>query len=201
MIQPPGPNGALTRRGLQLEYATLGWNVVGVVLVLLSAYHARSVALASFGIDSLIEIFASVVVIWQLKSIKKDQEQRAERLIGVAFLLLAAYIAAQATVVLAADFHPGTSPLGIAWLAATTVAMFLLAWGKGQTGRALGNPVLLKESRVTIVDGILAVSVLVGITLNALFGAWWADPLAGFIIMFYGVREGVEALRLRAGSA
>ncbi len=178
-----------------LEYVTLAWNVVGCWIVLGAAYAARSVALVGFGIDSVIEIFASVIVVWQLKAIKKDQEQLAERLIGVAFLLLAIYIALQSAIVLYAGFHPKTSSLGIIWLTLTVLAMLLLAHGKGQTGKALGNPVLQREARVTAIDGVLAGTVLMGIALNALFGLWWADPLAALVIVYYGVREGGAALR------
>jgi len=163
--------------------------------VLGAAYAARSVALAGFGIDSVIEIVASVIVVWQLKAIKKDQEQLAERLIGVAFLLLAVYIAVQSAIVLSAGFHPRTSRLGIVWLALTLIAMLFLAYGRGRTGKALGNPVLRREARVTAVDGMLAGAVLIGIALNALFGLWWADPLAALVIVYYGVKEGNAALR------
>jgi divalent metal cation (Fe/Co/Zn/Cd) transporter len=186
---------ALTQRGLALEYATLGWNVVGCWIVLGAAYAAGSVALAGFGIDSVIEIFASMVVVWQLKAINTEKEHLAERLIGLAFLLLAAYIAVQSGIVLLIHFHPRTSSVGIVWLALTFVVMMLLAYGKGRTGRALDNPVLQKESKVTVVDGILAGSVLVGIVLNALFSLWWADPLAAFVVVIYGLREGVIALK------
>jgi divalent metal cation (Fe/Co/Zn/Cd) transporter len=185
----------LTRRGLLLEYATLGWNVVGCWIVLISAYLARSVALAGFGIDSVIEIFASLVVVWQLKAINKDTEELAERLIGIAFFLLAAYLAVQSIVVLLAGFHPHTSPVGIAWLVLTAAAMFSLAYGKGRAGAALGNPVLQKESKVTVVDGLLAVAVLIGLVLDAALGWWWADPLAAFVIVYYGVREGAATFR------
>jgi divalent metal cation (Fe/Co/Zn/Cd) transporter len=189
---------ALTHRGLALEYATLGWNLVGCWIVLGAAYAAHSVALAGFGIDSVIEIFASVIVVWQLKAINKDREHLAERLIGIAFLLLAVYITVQSTIVLLTHFHPKTSLLGIIWLALTCVAMMMLAYGKSRIGRALGNPVLLKESKVTVVDGVLAGSVLIGIALNALFGLWWADPLAAFVIVYYGFREGYTAFRITA---
>ncbi len=174
---------------------TLAWNVVGCWIVLGAAYAARSVALAGFGIDSVIEIFASVIVVWQLKAIKKDQEQFAERLIGVAFLLLAIYVALQSAIVLYAGFHPRTSSLGMVWLALTVLAMLLLANGKGRIGKSLGNPVLQREAKVTAVDGMLAGSVLSGIALNALFGWWWADPLAALVIVYYGIREGYAALR------
>jgi divalent metal cation (Fe/Co/Zn/Cd) transporter len=197
MTSPSRQDGtaALIQRGLHLEYATLGWNLVGCWIVLVSAVAAKSVALAGFGIDSVIEIFASLIVVWQLKSINTNKEALAERMIGIAFLVLAAYIAVQSVIALLARLHPATSPIGIAWLALTAAAMFLLAYGKGKTGRALGNPVLLKESGVTVVDGFLAVAVLLGLVLDALFGWWWADPLAAFVIVYYGAREGVAALR------
>lgn len=185
----------LIQRGLVLEYATLGWNLAGCWIVLGAAYAARSVALVGFGIDSVIEIFASVIVVWQLKAINKDREHVAERLIGIAFLLLAVYIAVQSVIVLLAHYHPKTSILGIVWLTLTAVAMLLLAYGKRRTGHALGNPVLQKESKVTVVDGMLAGSVLIGITLNAEYGWWWADPLAALVIVFYGLKEGYTTLR------
>jgi len=148
----------LIHRGLLLEYATLGWNVVGCLVVFFAAYTARSIALAGFGIDSVIEIFASVVVVWQLKSINKDKERFAEHLIGIAFLLLALYIGIQSGIALFTRFHPGSSPLGMAWLAFTAVAMLALAYGKGKVGKAFNNPVLRKESKVTVIDGLLAIT-------------------------------------------
>jgi divalent metal cation (Fe/Co/Zn/Cd) transporter len=151
--------------------------------------RARSVALAGFGLDSLVEIGASTVVLWELYGRGADRQRRALRLIGVAFIALAVYIAAQSTIVLVAAYHPEHSPVGIAWCAVTAAVMFALARGKARTGAALANPVLTTEGRVTLVDAFLATSVLVGLTLNAAFGAWWADPLAGFVIVFYGIRE------------
>ena len=185
----------LLRRGLLLEYATLAWNVVGSVVVLWSAVAARSVALAGFGLDSLIEILASIVVVWHLRRVEVPaRERRALRIIGIAFLALAAYIAAQSLYVLVSESQPRDSLLGIAWLAATAVGMFLLAAGKSRTGRLLGNRVLLTEARVTVIDGLLAVAVLGGLILNAAAGLWWADPAAAFVIVYYGVREGRQAL-------
>jgi divalent metal cation (Fe/Co/Zn/Cd) transporter len=185
----------LVHRGLALEYATLGWNVVGSVIVLAAAVLAQSVALAGFGLDSLIEIVASLVVVWQLRGIAQAREARALRIIGSAFLLLAAYIAAQSSYVLATGFRPHHSLVGIVWLAFTLAAMLALAWGKHRTGRALANRVLETEARVTLVDGYLAAAVLAGLVLNATLGWWWADPLAGLVIVFYGAREGWAALR------
>lgn len=186
---------ALLRRGLRLEYATLGWNVVGLAVLAATAIAARSVALAGFGLDSLIEIGASVVVVWELSGSDPARERRALRLIGVAFLALASYLAVQASVVLAVHHHAAQSPVGIAWTGASALVMFALAAGKARTGRALDNPVLISEGRVTFVDGLLACAVLAGLVLNAMLGWWWADPLAGLVIVVYGVREGSAALR------
>jgi divalent metal cation (Fe/Co/Zn/Cd) transporter len=183
----------LRSRGLQLEYATLAWNVVGTPLLMVAASRAGSAALAGFGLDSLIEIFASVVVVWQLKGVAEAREQRALRLIGSAFFLLATYVLCQSAWTLVIQSHPTPSPLGMAWLAITVLAMALLAWGKLVTGRALGSVVLRSEARVTLIDAALAAVVLVGVGFNALADLWWADPLAGLVIVYYGFREGREA--------
>jgi divalent metal cation (Fe/Co/Zn/Cd) transporter len=184
----------LLRRGRLLESATLGWNVVGVFVLAVAAIEARSVALAGFGLDSLIEIGASTVVLWELADIAKERRNRAMRLIGFAFVGLAVYLAIQSTVVLALGFHPRHSPLGIAWTGVTAGVMFALAAGKSKTGTALRNPVLIAEGRITMIDGILATAVLIGLVLNASIGWWWADPLAGYVLLYYAVREAREAL-------
>ena len=184
----------LLARGRLLEVVTLGWNVVGIVVLAIAAIGARSVALAGFGLDSLIEIGASTVVLWELADVAETRQQRATRLIGGAFVALSAYLAVQSTVVIVVGFHPRHSVLGIAWTAVTAAAMFLLAAGKARTGEALDNPVLRTEGRVTLVDGILASAVLLGLVLNAALGWWWADPAAGYVLVYYGAREAREAL-------
>jgi len=186
-----GPE-VLLRRGRILEGITLGWNVAGIAVLAIAALTARSVALAGFGLDSLIEIGASTVVLWELSGSGEDRQRRALRLIGGAFLALAAYLAIQSVLVLVTGYHARHSVPGIIWTAATAVAMFALAAGKARTGRALGNPVLVTEGRVTLVDGILAVAVLAGLGLNAAAGWWQADPLAALIIVFYALREARE---------
>jgi divalent metal cation (Fe/Co/Zn/Cd) transporter len=182
----------LLRRGRILEGITLGWNGAGIIVLAIAAVRARSVALAGFGLDSLIEIGASTVVLWELSGTGEDRQRRALRLIGGAFLALAAYLTVQSIIVLAVGYHPGHSPLGIAWTAVTAAAMFALAAGKARTGKELGNPVLITEGRVTLVDGILAIAVLAGLALNAAAGLWWADPLAALVIVCYALREARE---------
>ena len=174
---------------------TLAWNVVGVAVLAVAALEARSVALAGFGLDSLIEIGASTVVLWELSEVGADRQRRALRLIALAFIALAVYLAVQATLVLAIAFHPRHSGLGIAWTAVAALAMFGLAEGKRRTGAALGNPVLTAEGRVTMIDGVLALAVLAGLALNAAFGAWWADPVSGLVLVAYAVREAREISR------
>lgn len=185
--------GALLRRGFRLEYATLSWNVVGIVVLALAAVSAQSVALAGFGLDSLIEIVASTVVIWELSGTGEARQRVALRCIGVAFVLLAGYLLVQSTWVLVLGHRAHASPLGIVWTAVTAVVMFALAAAKRRTGTELGNPVLLTEGRVTLVDGLLASSVLLGLTLNASVGWWWADPLAGYVLVVYALGEGRHA--------
>lgn len=179
----------LLRRGFALEYVTLAWNVAGIAVLSVAALSARSVALAGFGLDSLIEIGASTVVIWELSGTGTARQRRGLRLIGYAFAALAVYLLVQSTVVLAAGFHPRHSVLGIAWTAVTAAVMFALARAKARTGRALDNPVLRTEGRVTMIDGILATAVLAGLALNAGPGWWWADPAAGYVLVLYAARE------------
>jgi divalent metal cation (Fe/Co/Zn/Cd) transporter len=180
---------ALLRRGFALEYATLAWNVAGIVVLAIAAVSALSVALAGFALDSLIEIGASTVVIWELSGTGEQRQRRGLRLIGYAFGALAVYLLVQCTAVLVGGYHPHHSVPGIIWTAVTAVAMFALAAGKARTGRALGNPVLRTEGRVTLIDGLLATAVLLGLVLNAAVGWWWADPAAGYVLVFYAVRE------------
>jgi divalent metal cation (Fe/Co/Zn/Cd) transporter len=176
--------------GVRLERITLGWNIVGVIVLAISATRASSVALAGFGLDSLIEIGASTVVLWELSGTSEEgRQQRALRLIGAAFVALGIYLLAQSSIALLAGHRATRSTVGIVWTATTAAVMFTLAAGKARTGRALGNPVLTTEGKVTFFDGVLALAVLAGISLNAAVGWWWADPMAGLVIVYYAARE------------
>jgi divalent metal cation (Fe/Co/Zn/Cd) transporter len=186
------------RVGFLLEWITLAWNVVGVAVLAVLAIQASSVALAGFGLDSLIEIGASVVVIWELSGSGAARTQRALRLIGVAFVLLAAYLLGQSTIALLAGHRSSPTVAGIVWTAVTATVMFVLAGGKARVGRRLQNPVLVTEGRVTFIDGLLALAVLLGLVTNLLFGWWWADPVAGYVIVFYALREAIPVLRSKA---
>ena len=193
----PERSAGLLRAGVRLEAATLAWNVVGVVVLALLAAAARSVALLGFGLDSLVEIGASVVVLWELRGVGAERERRALALIAAAFVAISAYLAAQSAYALATGGHARHSPGGIAWTGATALAMFALAAGKARVGRALGRATIVHEARVTLVDGLLATSILAGLTLNATLSWWWADPAAALVIAGYGAVEarGIVAAR------
>jgi divalent metal cation (Fe/Co/Zn/Cd) transporter len=182
-------DATLLRRGRLLEVATLAWNVVGIVILAIAALHAHSVALAGFGLDSMIEIGASTVVLWELSGTGQQRQRRALRLIAGAFLALAAYLTVLTIIVFATTYHSQHSPLGIIWTAITATAMFTLGYGKNRTGHGLNNPVLITEGRVTVIDGLLACAVLLGLVLNAVTGLWWADPAAGIVIIYYAIKE------------
>lgn len=191
----PDVRRRLRRSGIALEVITLGWNVVGVILLAVLAYESASVALLGFGLDSLIEIGASTVVIWELTDTHQARQRAALRLIGWAFILLAAYLFIQGAVALILGHRATPLIGGIGWTALTAAVMFALAWGKWVVGKRLDNPVLLTEGRVTLIDGILATSVLLGILLDYTVGWWWADPLAGLVIVFYAAREAIHIFR------
>jgi divalent metal cation (Fe/Co/Zn/Cd) transporter len=193
---PPGvDHERLLRRGVTLEVLTLAWNVVGVIVLAVLAFTARSVALLGFGLDSLVEIGASVVVLWELRNDQGERERRALKLIAISFAAISIYLAIQSTVDLVAGGHPHHSPIGIAWTGATAVVMFMLARGKTRVGRATTRDILVREGRVTFIDGLLAVAILLGLSLNALAGWWWADPASTFVIVGYGLRECVDIAR------
>lgn len=110
-------------------------------------------------------------------------------------MVLAAYLLVQSGLALAAGHRPLPSPWGIGWTGVTAAVMFALAVGKARTGKALGNPVLTSEGRITFIDGLLAAAVLLGVLLDDLAGWWWADPLAGLVIVYYAIREAVQVFR------
>ena len=193
--RPVEGSEGLIRRGIGLEWTTLGWNVVGVGVLAYLALGTSSVALAGFGLDSLIEIAASAVVLWELSGSGAERRRRALRIIGAAFIALAVYLSAQSTVSLVLRHHPSPNLGGIVWTAATAAVMFGLAAAKSRTGKALANAVLIAEGRVTFVDAMLAIAVLLGVTLDLVFAWWWADAVVSYVLAFYAVREAVNIFR------
>ncbi|MDE2079148.1 MAG: cation transporter [Patescibacteria group bacterium] len=191
----------LLRKGLWLEYLTLAWNVAGTLIAVWAGIEARSLSLFGFGIDSAIEIFASLVVIWQLRMTHAKQEDLALKLIGGAFMLLSLYLLVRVLDAFWSGVHPLPSLPGALWLGTTAAAMLLLAYGKRRIGRQLPNRVLMEEAIVTGIDGFLALALLAGILLNMQFGFWWADPAASLILVFLGAREAAHIFRGEHGNS
>ncbi len=198
------------KRGLHLEYLTVGWNVVEGIVAVAAGIAAGSIALIGFGVDSFVETISGAVIIWRLMAETRGQhdeeameriERRAERIVGIAFLLLAAYVGFEAVRALINHDAPDASPVGIALTAVSIVVMLWLARAKRQTGEALGSRAMLADAQQTYACWYLSVVALAGLALNAVFGLWWADPVAALGITVLLVREGLEALRGEEGGA
>ena len=184
------------RRALRLEYATIAWNAVEVFVAIGLGIAAGSLALIGFGLDSLVEIFASGVVLWHLRGTAgPEQTQRALRLVSLAFFTLATLLLAGAARDLLTDHRAGESPVGIVYLAMTAVVMFSLAFAKRRVSADLQNHPLSHEARVTMLDGALATGILLALAANAAFDWWWADPLAAAVVAIAAISEGIAAPR------
>jgi divalent metal cation (Fe/Co/Zn/Cd) transporter len=195
----------LLRRGLWLEVATVGWNVIEGVIAVSAGALASSVALIWFGVDSFVETASGAVVGWPLRSELagrtdhervEQMERRARRIAGALLLGLAAYIVIDAgRRLLGLGAEAQESRIGIILTAISLVVMPFLGWMKLRTARALGSGALRADAYETIACAWLSLTTLVGLLLNAVFGWWWADPLAALAIVPLVVREGLEGWR------
>jgi divalent metal cation (Fe/Co/Zn/Cd) transporter len=190
---PAAERARLRRRGFWLEYASMAWMTVEAAVAIISGIVAASIALVGFGLDSVIEFFASAVVIWQLRGASEERETRALRLIGVTFFALAAYLVIESTHDLISQTRAGQPVAGIAVTAAALVVMPLLALGKRRTGQALGNRTLIADAAESAFCAFTSAAALVGLGLNAWLRWWWADPAAAVIIAALAAKEGIEA--------
>lgn len=181
------------KRGLRLAWFIVGWDVVEGAIAVTAGLLAGSIALVGFGIDSAIEVFAALVVIWQLRRNGAQRYATALRLIAFSFFLLAGYVIFKSVSDLIEANRPDASPVGIVLAAVATAVMIPVAIAQKRTGEALGNQVLVAQSNETWISNYLSISLLLGLGLNALFGWWWADPLVALLILLVAVREGWEA--------
>jgi divalent metal cation (Fe/Co/Zn/Cd) transporter len=195
MDRASGSAGAMERRAVRLERVTIAWNAVEFFVTVGLGTVAGSLALVAFGLDSLIEIFASVVVIWQLGGRTEARTRRAMALVGFAFLALSVFLFVGAARSLLSSTKPDSSPFGIAYMTIAASAMFVLAFRKRRLGDTVRSHPLVTEARMTLLDGVLASGVLVALIANAAFGAWWADPLAAAAVACAALRESVDAWR------
>jgi divalent metal cation (Fe/Co/Zn/Cd) transporter len=194
----PSPRRAqLVRRAKVLAWGGNAWHLVEFAIAVGAGIAASSVALVAFGVDSLIEVAAGGVVVWLFTGRRVGSaasERRAQRLIAASFFALAAYIAFDSVHALGGD-HPQSSWLGIGLALVTAPTMPLLARAKRLVGRELGSHAAQSEAGQNMLCAYLSVALLLGLGANALFGWWWADPLAGLVIGAVAAREGVESWR------
>jgi divalent metal cation (Fe/Co/Zn/Cd) transporter len=185
----------LRRRGFWLEYASMAWMTAEAAVAITAGIAASSVALTGFGLDSVIELFAAAVVVWQLRGeiAGRERETKAVRPIGVTFFALAVYLAVEGVRGLATGAQPRASGPGLAIAAAALLVMPGLAVAKRRTGRALGNRTLVADSAETALCAATSAATLLGVGLNAWVGWWQADPIAGLAIAALAIREGLEA--------
>lgn len=186
------------RRALLLEWATIAWNALEVVVTVALGLAANSLALVAFGMDSLVEIVASFAVVWHMtEDTARTARRRAPalRLVALAFALLAAYLMAGALHAVLAGQRPDSSPWGMAYLAATAVAMFVLARVKRSLGDGMSKAPFVAETSMTFLDGCLAVGVLAALAATAAFGWWWADSAAAGLIAVAAASHSVRNFR------
>ena len=193
----PASRLAHERLGRRLQWATIAWNSIEVFVTIGLGLVARSLALIAVGLDSLVEVFASLVVIWHMSPGERGhhvlRDRRAMRLVGVAFTVLAVYLFAAGVRQLVLQVEPESSPLGIAYLSVTAIVMFGLAAWKRRVGDLLDSDPFRAEASMTFLDGCLAASILTALALNLVLGWWWADPVAALLIGAVAAHEAREA--------
>jgi divalent metal cation (Fe/Co/Zn/Cd) transporter len=194
---------ALVRRGLRLNYVTIGYNVVEALVSLVSGLLAGSVALVGFGVDSVIEVSASIAAQWRLR-VDVDHARRARvellthRAIGISFLALALYVAVDSGKSLWLGEHPDRSITGIVILTMSVIVMPVLSRAKRRIARALSSRALEADATQTSLCAWLSAIALAGLALNAALGWWWADPVAALAMVPIIAKEGIEGVRGQA---
>jgi divalent metal cation (Fe/Co/Zn/Cd) transporter len=188
------------RRGLTLEYVTIAYNCIeGVIAVILGALTG-SIALTGFGLDSAIEVASGATLVWRLRrdrneAIRESSEWWSLRLVGYSLVLLAAYVAAESAISLYNTEVPHASIPGIVLAATSVIVMPVLTGKKRRVASAIQSAALAADAKQTEFCAYLSAILLCGLLLNAVFGWWWADPLAALIMVPIIAREGVNALR------
>jgi divalent metal cation (Fe/Co/Zn/Cd) transporter len=206
VVLPPAPSPRvdeatyrrLARRARLLSWLSLGWMTVEGAVAIAAGIVASSIALVGFGLDSAIEGFASVIIIWRFtgrRMFSAAAEERAQKLVAIQFFLLAPYVAVESVRNLVGGEHADTSWVGIALAVGSVVLMPMLGIAKQRIAEQLGSPATKGEGRQNMLCAYLAGALLVGLLGNALVGAWWLDPAVGLLIAGLAVREGLDAWR------
>src|ERR1044072_1153766 len=191
---------SLVRRGRFLEYFTIGYNSLEGLIAVVAGLIAGSIALVGFGFDSLIEVTSGVALLWRLHAdVDEDRRERVEaislRIVGVCFVVLVLYVVTESIESLLRHEAPNESLVGIILAAVSLVVMPLLVKAKRKVARGINSGALMADSKQTELCTYLSAILLVGLLLNALFGWWWADPIAALVMVPIIVKEGIEALR------
>jgi len=189
---------AAARRARVLSWISLVWMALEGAIAITAGVLAGSIALVAFGIDSAIEGFASLVIVWRFtghRLLSEVAEQRAQKLVAVQFFLLAPYVAAEAGHALVTGEQPETSWLGIALVTTSLVGMPVLGIAKRRLADTLGSVATRGEGTQNLLCAYLAAAVLAGLLGNALFGLWWLDPVAALVVAAVAVREGLASWR------
>src|SRR5215470_17505636 len=191
---------AVARRGQRLEYFTIAWNAFEGIVAIGAGLFARSISLVGFGIDSFIEVTSGSVLLWRMSvdanvRYRERNEKRALRIVGLCFLLLAVYIAFESGSDLWFRRAPEHSIPGIVLACASLVVMPLLSWSKRKVGYALISAAMHADAKQTQFCTYLSAILLVGLILNAVFGLWWADPIAALIMVPIIAKEGIEGVQ------
>ena len=188
----------LARKAKLLSWVSLAYMAVEGIVAIVAGIVASSIALIGFGIDSAIEGFASVVIVWRFtgwRTLSDHAEERAQKLVAVQFFILAPYVAFESVRALVNGTHAEESMVGIALAASSLVLMPLLGRAKQRIGNRIGSSATASEGKQNLLCAYLAAALLVGLLGNALVGAWWLDPLVGLFIAVVAVVEGREAWR------
>ena len=183
------------RRAKALSWLSLAYMSAEGAIAITAAILSSSVALLGFGLDSVIEGLASIIVIWRFtgtRRLSEHAEQRAQRLVAITFFLLAPYIIQDAIRTLAGGKHPGTSWLGIGLSISSIIVMPLLGKAKQGIGQRLGSGATAGEGTQNMLCAYMAGGVLAGLALNAAFGLWWADPVVALGIGALALSEGLK---------
>jgi divalent metal cation (Fe/Co/Zn/Cd) transporter len=188
----------LARMAKLLSWASLGYMALEGLVAIVAGIAAGSIALIGFGIDSAIEGFASVVIVWRFtgsRTLSHQAEERAQKLVAIQFFILAPYVGLEAVRALINGSHPEESVVGIALAASSVVVMPWLGRAKQRIGSRLDSSATASEGKQNLLCAYLAAALLVGLLGNALLGAWWLDPLVALFIAVVAVQEGREAWR------
>lgn len=191
---------ALIRRGRHLEYFTIGYNSAEGLISILLGVFAGSIALIGFGFDSVIEVISGAALLWRLHvDVDPRRRERLEvmslRIVGVCFLVLTLYVGYDSLQSLLAHEVPKRSLLGIVLATLSLIVMPLLARAKRNVAEEIGSGALAADAKQTEFCAYLSAILLGGLLLNALFGWWWADPIAALVMVPVIAREGIAALR------